>query len=421
MPATRAMLTTRAAFAALALALIFAGCQAQRPAFRSALPIATASPAPAPSPLPSTVPYKSFEGAQLKLYPWVGARVALLTPDLTCAPTTIQTLLGTLDRAYDFYADATGRLPQPHLQYSGRTSIASVAKTCGAGCGYLGFTGIELMHSVFNSLCKQVKASGVYDQAVFYELGRNFWFYGEQLEYKLGDDTGAITTGYAVGMRFLAMDTAGAVGAAFGEHSFNKFRGEILSLVDRLRADPALTWANTLKVGKAPGGGTISLGGTDLFASIFLRLHRVHGPEWIRAVWQKAALRPKAATTQAAVDNFVVAASQAAAVDLAPIFVGLWKFPVSEAVRTQLAGEFAVAEPDRYLGIDFDRACKQQNGPEWTATLESKTAKGWRCVHPSEAPRAIQTAAACAEQVPGSKSSSYLRLSDPRSWYCRAN
>ena len=90
------------------------------------------------------------------------------------------------------------------------------------------------------------------DQALPYEFGRNFWFYSPQLAYRDGADASSVITGYAVFMRFLALDAAGAKLGPFRGRSGKEFRREVERLVDLYVADPALNWENTLKRGAAP-------------------------------------------------------------------------------------------------------------------------------------------------------------------------
>lgn len=51
--------------------------------------------------------------------------------------------------------------------------------------------------------------------------------------------------------------------------------------------------------------------------------------QWVENVWKFAAARPDRVTTQDAVDNFIVAASQAADTDLTPLFE-YWRWPISQ-------------------------------------------------------------------------------------------
>jgi hypothetical protein len=281
--------------------------------------------------------YRSFENEQLQRFAWLGRRVALLTVREDLDPAVMAKLCSTFDKVYEFYREATGREPAKAKQYEDRVTVAEVEKTCGAGCGYLGATGIELMPGCFRELYDGVAKHNEYDQALPYEFGRNFWFYSPQLAYKKEADAGSVITGYAVFMRFPALDAAGVKLGPFRNRSGDEFRREVERLVDLYVADPALTWENTLKRGAAPPN-PMDLNGTDLFASFCFRLCRDHGgPKFAARLWKEAARRPEAKSTQDAIDNFVLAASTAAGQDLGPLFVETWRWPVSASARREAA------------------------------------------------------------------------------------
>lgn len=278
--------------------------------------------------------YTAFEGYKLNLYMYKGNKVAILADSDDLDATTMANWLAAMDGAYNFYSLATGQEPfflTDATYIDGRSTIARVDSTCGAGCGYLGATGIEMLNNTFDSFYSQLMDSNQYDQVPFYELGRNFWFYSEKLEYKVDDP---IVTGYAVFMRFAAIDYLGLAGAPFnGYLPYVDFENDIRALTNRYLANPALNWANTLGVGKGvPNSGW---GATDLFASFCFYLQDTYGATWVFDVWKNAAARPDASTTQDAVDNFVVAASQAANTDLIPLF-NYWRWPVSQTATDEI-------------------------------------------------------------------------------------
>ena len=66
----------------------------------------------------------------------------------------------------------------------GGVKIAEVNSTCGAGCGYLGATGIEMLKGHSDRMYSFARDSNEYDRELFYEFGPNFWYYGSQLAYK---------------------------------------------------------------------------------------------------------------------------------------------------------------------------------------------------------------------------------------------
>lgn len=301
----------------------------KRPA--PAPPEARAAPAAIRS---SAVSYSSFFKKRLDMHAWVGKHVAVLTPTDDLDAVAMTTMVGGLDRVYAYYHKATGREPvkDPHTTLDGRSTVAVVAETCGAGCGRIGRTGIELTPGTFDTLYKGIKEHGQWDQVIAYEFGRNFWFAAAQLEYRGDDNPRSVQTGYAVFMRFMAMEAATLEGGPFRDKTFAQFKASVEGLVDLYEADPSQTWANTLRVDRAPRN-PMGLNGTDLFAGFCLRLRRMHGDDFVMRLWQEAAKRPKATTSQEALDSFVIAASKAADADLRPLFADRWRWPVSERLK----------------------------------------------------------------------------------------
>lgn len=286
------------------------------------------------APRPAPVSYVSFDHTTLKLSAYAGHHIALLLPtDQTWDATTVWAIVGRLDAAYEYYTSVTGHEPAAGSNYHGLDTIAVVPSTCGAGCGYLGTQGIELQSSYWQILYDGVAQHSQYDQPLFYELGRNFWFLESKLAYLSPDDGGTVTTGFAVLNRFTSMDAAGVTGGPFNGIPFATFRADVHALVDSYESDPSLTWANTLKVGAGIPGSY--LGSTDLFASFVMRLADYFGPTIYSRIWIDAAALPDRTSTQGAVDNFVIAASAAADRNLTTLFTKTWRFPVSAATVQQ--------------------------------------------------------------------------------------
>ena len=57
-----------------------------------------------------------------------------------------------MDSTYNYYKACTGREPNqfPPTFINNRSTIADVPATCGAGCGYVGFTGFEMKNAFFD-------------------------------------------------------------------------------------------------------------------------------------------------------------------------------------------------------------------------------------------------------------------------------
>jgi hypothetical protein len=86
-------------------------------------------------------------GLSLQLIPWTGTNVIFLTTKDDLDAGLMARWVSRLDAGWHLYAELTGRKPNPFRQFGGKVTIAAVPGydlTCGAGCGYVGATGIEL-------------------------------------------------------------------------------------------------------------------------------------------------------------------------------------------------------------------------------------------------------------------------------------
>ena len=91
--------------------------------------------------------YKPYKGSAINLYPYKGRNIALLVPLPNLNIKTLKKIITTFDKVYDYYQQTTGCEPTLYLSYKGVGTIAVVPETCGAGCGFMGQTGIELTNS----------------------------------------------------------------------------------------------------------------------------------------------------------------------------------------------------------------------------------------------------------------------------------
>jgi hypothetical protein len=208
-----------------------------------------------------------------------------------------------------------------------------VPATCGAGCSYVGFTGIELQNDFFDANYNEININNRFDHLCFYEFGRNFWFYESKLSYKAPGFP--VAGGFAVFMSYMTREAAGISPGPFAGYSYAEWKAKVENLINLYLADPSVNWANTLATDQGvPGSG---FNAADLFVSFCFRLKRDYGGEnFVRNIWKKAALRPDAKTTQDAVDNFFLAACAAANKNLTALFKS-WRWPLSESARAKAA------------------------------------------------------------------------------------
>lgn len=281
---------------------------------------------------PYEVNYTDFNSENLKLYAWNGKHLVILSRNVHLDANSMFAWAITIDSVYVYYKLCTGKDPIIGKSVNGLSTIADVLSTCGAGCGYLGATGIELQNTYFDIMYTGIYNSKEYDQSNFYEFGRNFWFYSAQLAYKENDP---ITTGYAVLMRFLSLDATGVKGGPFNNTmNYDQFKLAVTNLVDLYEANTSLNWTNTLGAGVGVPG---AFGGaTDLFASFCMRLMRDYGGQtFIQNLWKNVGTLSSAATTQDAVDNFFLACCMSANKNLTTLFTDTWRWTISTQALTK--------------------------------------------------------------------------------------
>ena len=263
--------------------------------------------------------YVSFKSKKVERFVWPGKFVAFQTISKEYDPVIMGRIVNAFDKAYQSYREITGYTPSPSRQYKNLLVITEMSADevgCGAGCGYLGATGIELQTGLFNRLYNGVKLYDQYDQAAFYELGRNFWNYasyrsvlkGEAVSQKWFD---ANTTGFAVYMRFLTMNINEIPGGPWDNGkgvAWDAFYSEMKNLAYRQRDEPGYTFTNTFEAGRPPYSGPLSV--NDFWSSVLLYFAPI-GEEkaFTKTFLANLSSRPPARSTASGVQNFVDAIS----------------------------------------------------------------------------------------------------------------
>lgn len=279
-------------------------------------------------------------GLSLQLILWTGTNVVFLTTDDTLDPGLMSIWVSRLDAGWQVYADLTGRAPSPERQIEGKVTIAAVPGydlTCGAGCGYVGATGIELA-MFYDDNYPELKAHpNAMPHYVFYEMGRNY--------YTFGDRHSCFITGFAVFMRYVCMD------ALKCEDADAQTR-KIIERVEPRFSASGLTFLDLFTtIGKGEKASRIKDGSGKLiepsdqpvcYASAMLRLRRENGGDaWVRRFFHHLANCPTSNpdTEQGALNQswyWLLCSSIAAKKDLSPVFVGEWKLPITDETRLAL-------------------------------------------------------------------------------------
>jgi len=277
----------------------------------------------------------------LQLTPWVGQHVIFLTTDAKLDPALLGLWVSRLDAGWQLYADLTGRKPEPFKQSGGKVTIAAVPGadlTCGAGCGFVGATGIELAmfyDDNYPQLKTRPKAMPHY---VFYEMGRNY--------FTFGDRHSCFVTGFAVFMRYVCMDALQVEDPDINTR-------KVIESVEPLLAASGLSFLDlfttSFGVGekvsliKDASGKVIDPSDQPVrYAAAMLRLRREHGGDvWVKRFFHELAACPefKPDTKSGALNQgwyWLLCASVAAQQDLSPQFAGEWKLPLTAETRTAL-------------------------------------------------------------------------------------
>lgn len=325
---------------------------------------AVAGAARAEASRPALVAYQSFQKQQLQLRPYVGRNVALLLDPAREPPqVVVNRILAATDRAWDWYKDMFGQVPVPYNQHAGRATIAEVTGSCGAGCGQVGFTGIEIAPRYIGFILDRA-ARDLHFQLVFYELGRNFFFYRDPL-----GQLASLITGFAHVNRFYCMDAIGVMGAPWGDGlDWEVSRHDVLvDLLDRYLADPKLTWRNTIAEYKAPDNPR-KWDGAAFAASLYYKIRRDHGSAGYRRFWRLMAGAPKAETPQQSIERFVQIAHAATGEDYRSLFRDTALALTAKTTRTPDGAVKGVS----YRGQLGQAAVKGQvtrtSGNEWIET-----------------------------------------------------
>ncbi len=282
------------------------------------------------------------KGQSTLLLPWTGSNVVFLTAPGTYDRQLMAGWIRALDGGWALYADLTGRSPEPYKQLNGKASIAAVPDfeyTCGAGCGFVGVTGIELaMFYRWNYPALQRDPQAI-PHYVFYEMGRNF--------YTFGNRHSCFTTGLGVFMRYVCMDTLGCHDddrrtRETIEHAQSQVRRSGLPFLKTFTSDDGLSEKEP-RLRDAAGTPIQPSDQPVMYASAMLRLWRENGGiPWLRRFFRLLAECPEASekTPDGARQqcwNWFLSASVAAQRDLSTVFVDEWRLPLSEATRTALS------------------------------------------------------------------------------------
>jgi hypothetical protein len=193
------------------------------------------------------VAYMSFLGERLYLTSVESSEIELLFPKGLYDPDSLALLLEAYDKGYRSAVEVSGREPLASAIGTAKLPLAVVPKSCGPGCGRLGQKGIEISKYAFDEIYREFVVNGRHDHLFFYELGRNFWFYGQGRQ--LGD-LDAIHTGFAVFFRDFLVKELDISMARINAVPYSPYLKEKEDRFEKFRSDLGdreLTWTEVQK------------------------------------------------------------------------------------------------------------------------------------------------------------------------------
>jgi len=280
-------------------------------------------------------------GVSTQLIPWEGDQLVFLTTTSDLDNNVMAQFVDRLNAGWKLYTELTGRRPKMGRQWNGKAPIAAIPMgklTCGYGCGYIGFTGIEVSAFYKSDYPLALKDQDAFRHYYFYEMGRNF--------YTFGDRHSLFITGFAVFMRYVCMDTLNCADpdaktratvenceAVYAESDL-PFLAVFTNLSSREKGQRLTNQA---------GKPIVPSDQPVMYACAMLKLHKdCGGNDWLKRFFRHLAKCPpvKAENEQQALAqclNWLVCASAAAGRDLTPIFVDRWRMPLPAKTRQILS------------------------------------------------------------------------------------
>lgn len=197
----------------------------------------------------------------------------------------------------------------------GRTySIAEVDQTCGTCCGRIGFPGIEIQTGKFLKIYNSYTKYKKFDSLVFYELGRNFWFYDDQLTCSESGISNAMRTGFAVFMRNICVDKLSIDADSINYISYNQYLKDLKSIFYYYSADTTLNIDKVLIDDILPEiSSDLEVTGSNFWASLlfFLYDQKGFGDDWLNRIWSDISKKPESQNENDILKNFFSACNPA--------------------------------------------------------------------------------------------------------------
>ena len=316
--------------------------------------------------------YKAFNGNVYASYITVTDNCVIyiskdnISDDQLNDRTTLVKIFSRVDALYSFFINNLGyEPPGGNVLYGNKVNVFFGPPSCGAGCGLVGSKGVEL--SGFNRIFYNIKHSLNVnaDVIVAYEMGRNFFTFGEKVQFPFdSSDPSAKNGGFAEAfaniMVLYAFDDAmkDLKARHLNETLINKQRylNKYHAYINDLHATPYNSWARWQKtglldpsrVGVAGIDGAAyhsscvligiieALGKENVFPAFFKHLREMHDSNSI----------------EDSLSNIAYSFSLATNSNLISYFENVLKFKITPSIKNKI---LLLPEPENKLFPDKDR------------------------------------------------------------------
>jgi hypothetical protein len=257
--------------------------------------------------------------------------------------TTIEKLVKRCDDLYEFYASNLGYEPfGGNSQYSNKCNVFFGQPSCGAGCGLIGWKGIEV--SFFDEIFTSIKHSTNENDDVIigYEFGRNFFTFGNKIllpHPNEGESNGGFAEAFANLMYTLAYDS---ILKRKEERDLNETLYYYRRLVNEFHAyinELGINPYNSFSRGEyIYNDFSRDFTGSNNGSVVFFGLNSVFATEdfWFGFVNEIRNL-PDVSGIESSLSNIALAASRALKNNLTPFFTNVLKFNLKEEIISEIS------------------------------------------------------------------------------------
>lgn len=206
--------------------------------------------------------------------------------------------------------------------------FAVVDATCGPGCGELNGNKIEITSGRFELMYNNIVANNQLDHLLFYELGRNYWIFGDKLSCDDENMNKTMHTGFAVFLRDLVISKMEGTCAAINGMSYEDY------MIEREKEYQFYMDQNEIDFQQLVNKTSITrdeieLKATRIFASMLQQLYENYGQDdFIKRFSYNLKNCSKPRECNELFGNLLIASNNAANANLIDLFRDRWKMPI---------------------------------------------------------------------------------------------